>query len=183
MSFSVESRTVAPSGISKALDDILVRFDRRSTANADKVMKETVYNMFGAVIEDTPEGAFDPDHVGTLKGGWVVSWHAPSARKLKRRMPGRTRVSIKNQISNKIASRGVKMYLTNNTEYVNVVEYGGYPKQVKRGTYNKVTGVWETRSARGFSKQAPKGMVRNNTKRFNRILELSARKVLNVGIA
>ena len=75
------------------------------------------------------------------------------------------------------------MYLTNNTDYVNVVEFGGYPKKVARGTYNKVTGVWEKRSARGFSKQAPKGMVRNNTKRFKRIMELSARKVLNVGIA
>tara|TARA_R110001606_G_scaffold264725_2_gene413377 strand:- start:228 stop:737 length:510 start_codon:yes stop_codon:yes gene_type:complete len=168
--------------MSKALRDILIKFDKDTQKNADKVMQETVFNMFGAVIEGTPEGDFDPDHVGTLKGGWVISRNSPSKLKPSRRMPGRTRKSIRTMISNKIVSKNVKMYMTNNHEYANVVEYGGYPKRVKRGTYNKVSGRWQVRSTKGYSKQAPKGMVRVNTREFKRILELSARNVFNKGL-
>lgn len=183
MSSSVgSSRTVAPSGMSKALRDILIKFNKDTQKNADKVMQETVFNMFGAVIEGTPEGAFDPDHVGTLKGGWVVSHNIPSRSKPMLRMPGRTRKSIKMMISSNIVSKNVKMYMTNNHEYANVVEYGGYPKRVKRGTYNKTIGRWEVRSAKGYSKQAPAGMVRVNTRQFKRILEISARNVFNKGL-
>jgi len=178
MSLTAGSRTVSPGGISKALTDILVRFDRNNKESADKVMKEATLNMFGAVIEETPEGDFDPEHEGTLKGSWIVTRGRPSGVRTKRQMRGRTRDSIRSLISTKMFSHNVSMFLTSNSDYVRVVEYGGYPKVVSRGTFNKTTGRYEKRSAKGFSKQAPKGMVRRNTKRFKRIVTIAANKVL-----
>ena len=66
------------------------------------------------------------------------------------------------------ATWGTPVYLINNLPYATMVEYGGYPNPVKRGTYVKagqvrygITGPgWVKRSAGGFSKQAPTGMVR-----------------------
>lgn len=51
------------------------------------------------------------------------------------------------------------IYISNNLPYITMLEYGGYPDPVKKGTYNKKTGQYEVRSANGFSKQAPNGMV------------------------
>lgn len=178
MSLIAGSRTVGPDGVSKALNEILVRFDRNNKASADKVMAEATLNMFGAVIEETPEGDAELSHAGTLKGSWIVTSGRPSSVNTKRIMRGRTRDSIRSLISKKMVSHKVPMFLTSNSDYVGVVEFGGYPSPVKRGTFNETTGKFEKRSAKGFSKQAPKGMVRRNTKRFKRIVTIAANKIL-----
>lgn len=50
------------------------------------------------------------------------------------------------------------VWITSNLVYVPVLEFGGYPDPVKRGTFDKKLGRYVIKSAGGFSKQAPHGM-------------------------
>lgn len=52
------------------------------------------------------------------------------------------------------------IWITSSLVYMPVLELGGYPKQVKRGTWDSKLKRFVIRSAGGFSKQAPRGMVR-----------------------
>ena len=171
------TQVVSPKNLTKALSDILDKFDENNQRGAGLVMKETMKNLFGSIIEETPVGDFDPEHEGTLKGSWQLTRTAPATRNINRRRPHRTRSSLKftrNPSSVLIYS----WFLTSNSPYINTVEYGGYPKSVKRGTFNKRSGRFQIRSAGGFSKQAPKGMVRKNVRKLKRFLEVAANKVL-----
>lgn len=55
---------------------------------------------------------------------------------------------------------GKKIFFTNNAPAINILEYGGFPSPVKRGSYIKSSKSYEILSIRGFSKQAPNGWVR-----------------------
>lgn len=55
---------------------------------------------------------------------------------------------------------GKKLFFTNNAPAINILEYGGFPSPVKKGSYIKSSKSYEILSVRGFSKQAPKGWVR-----------------------
>jgi len=163
--------------LGQALSDILERFDKQTIKDANDVTREYAKNMFGTIIEKTPVGDFDPDHAGTLKGGWVLSTGSPSKSK-GTPDPTRTRNSLK--IPQKIVTKkGTKqLFLSNNHPYVGVVEYGGYPASPVRGTFDKRTGQYQIRSSGGFSKQAPNGMVRTTLAKRKRFLEVAANKVL-----
>ena len=72
------------------------------------------------------------------------------------------------------------IYITNNLPYIKTLEFGGYPEEVKKGTWVKGKsrgkgkrgpGHYEIRSRGGYSKQAPQGMVG--------ITLASAEKILN----
>lgn len=154
------------------MNKVLARFDETSRRSADVLLKETMKNMFGSIIEQTPVGDFDPDHAGLLKANWILTEGAPSDKQVEARQPKRTRSSLK------FPKRafGRVFYLTNNLPYVNVVEFGGYPQEVVRGTWNKVKRKWQIRSAKGFSRQAPKGMVRKNLDKLGRFLNAAANK-------
>tara|TARA_R110000822_G_scaffold266067_1_gene389923 strand:- start:277 stop:795 length:519 start_codon:yes stop_codon:yes gene_type:complete len=172
----MSTKVVTPDKLGKALNDILERFDKSTIKDADAVVREYAKNMFGTIIEKTPVGDFDGEHEGTLKGGWLVTAGAPGEG-FGTRDATRTRESL--SIPKLISKTGTRsLYLTNNLPYVNVVEYGGYPQTVKRGTFNKKTGKYQVRSSGGFSKQAPKGMVRITMRKRKRFLEVAANKVL-----
>jgi hypothetical protein len=55
---------------------------------------------------------------------------------------------------------GKRLYFTNNLSYIGVLEYGGFPSPVKKGSYIKKSKSYEILSLNGFSKQAPNGWVR-----------------------
>lgn len=168
-------QTIRPEQLPQALEKVLTQYDQLNQTAANKVLQEAGYNMFGSVIEETPVGV-GPDK-GVLKGGWRVSSHKRGYASL-RRQPNRTRVSITSQIRTKVNLLKRPVYLVNAVPYVNVVEYGGYTKNPRLGTWNPDTRRYEIRSRGGFSKQAPKGMVRRNVNKFNRFIEIAANKIL-----
>ena len=68
------------------------------------------------------------------------------------------------------------MYLSMNLSYNGVVfcllgsvEYGGFPKPVKKGS--RINGRYQKLSRNGFSLQAPKGWVRINIKRMESMIK------------
>ena len=55
---------------------------------------------------------------------------------------------------------GRDLYLTNHTPYAEVLEYGGYPVPVQKGSWNRLTKSYVVKSVGGYSAQAPAGWVR-----------------------
>jgi len=52
------------------------------------------------------------------------------------------------------------VWITSSLPYIEVLEYGGYPDPPLRGSWNPRLRRYEVKSAGGFSRQAPRGMVR-----------------------
>jgi hypothetical protein len=99
---------------------------------------------------------------GHARANWFVTFSNPSSD-----MTDATDMSGAKAISDGTAligefELGWKLYITNNLPYIGVLEYGGYPIPVKRGTDMSQHGGsgYEIRSEAGFSKQAPHGMIR-----------------------
>jgi|TARA_R100000789_G_scaffold90199_1_gene87624 hypothetical protein len=166
---SVNVTTVTPKQLNSVLSDIMRKTDARSKKMAAAITHDVLEELYGSIIEDTPEGDFDGKHQGTLKGEWQVTPDAPATKQLNRPMPGRLRSSLQIPKSFKVLMKR-SWFLTNNSDYINIVEFGGYPKGVERGTRNLNTGEYEIRTVDGFSRQAPEGMVRKNVARFREIL-------------
>lgn len=168
--------TILPSQIPDALEAILKDLDSRARRRAEYATKTAARNVFGEIVEGTPVGDFDPEHEGTLRANWQITSGRPAVGQLNRRQPNRNRSDLT------FPAQLVpgETFLTNNMPYAGVVEYGGYPRAVRLGTYNKRTGEFEIRSSGGFSKQAPAGMVRVNTRRWRREVKQAAKQSMRV---
>ena len=153
----------------------VAKFAAQFEDGAEQAIRGTTIKLWSGVIAGTPVDG------GRTRGNWFATGAAPSSR---------INYSAKD-LSNDgeaTAKRAEKVVLglkdwstftlTNNYPSAVTLEYGGYPDPVKKGTYNKRTKTYEKRSKSGYSKQAPNGMVRVNIARFNRLLELEARKRL-----
>lgn len=66
---------------------------------------------------------------------------------------------------------GQTVWISSALPYILVLEFGGYPNPPKRGSYDKKTKSWVVKSAGGFSRQAPQGMVRVTFEELTRILQ------------
>lgn len=171
------TKVIKAGDLGTALAKILHQFDVTSVKKADMVVEEAFRNLAGAIVEETPVGVVPTK--GTLKGSWRITVNRKSRAKFQgRKMPNRTRRDLK--IPSDIMSKDRSVFLSNNSPQINVVEFGGYKKNPKVGTFNPETGRFEIRSKGGFSKQAPKGMVRKNIKKWPRILDLAANKVFGI---
>jgi len=150
---------------SSEVDDFILDFRDRS----DEVIRSTAIALFGAIIKSSPVDE------GTFRSNWYVTADRPS-----------NQVNPNASISQGAAIEtmatvvsGLPSYkriiLANNLPYAEVIEFGGYPDPVKKGTFVKGKG-YVKKSAGGYSKQAPKGVVRTNVLRFRNIFEQQAKK-------
>ncbi len=120
-------------------------------------LKAQYIKHLSAIITSTPVHFKDG---GRLRNNWFLSVGSPEYR---------TSVISSKQGSSSMAQIGQmpdmvigkKIYFTNSLPYANVVEYGGYPKNVNYGT-RVGKGKYQKLSSGGYSKQAPRGMVRIN---------------------
>lgn len=111
-----------------------------------------------------------PVDTGTARESWLPSIGTPNTKGGKS-----SQIGIMNTA---FSSTDKTYYLTNNLPYIGVLEYGGYPNPVKRGSYLKTgqqkgnyTGPgWFKFSKGGFSKQAPQGMVRVTVAEFQAVV-------------
>ena len=109
------------------------------------------------IVQETPADT------GRARNNWFLSVGSPSSKTT-------TSTSIGGGASLGQASKvpknvlGKKIFFTNNLPYIGVLEYGGFPRPVKKGS--KIKGRYQKLSRNGFSLQAPKGWVRINLKRM-----------------
>lgn len=91
---------------------------------------------------------------GTYRGNHTVSFGSPDMRY----KPNATGMSIAFSAINGMASDKLPtVFIQNNSPQASVIEFGGYPNPVKKGTYMG-NGKYEIRSSGGYSKQAPQGV-------------------------
>lgn len=124
-----------------------------------KLQKRLVFLTLGAAVEVAP-GRFrrltgviflTPVDTGRARASWGVSIGPPELGKFP--PPGEYSNPNPLDLTGGLAGLGPyqEVWVTSNLPYIRVLEYGGYPNPA-RGGEGKVSG--------GYSKQAPRGMVR-----------------------
>lgn len=108
----------------------------------------------GNIISGTPADK------GIHRNSWFLTVGAPSA--MKTTSKSKTGTSSFRQVAKMPAMvLGKKIFFTSNAPAMSILEYGGFPSPVKKGSYIKESKSYEILSTRGFSKQAPKGWIRS----------------------
>lgn len=124
---------------------------------SDEVFRITVIKFFGQIVQASPVDE------GRFRANWFVTINRPSVR-----FDLNSTIS-ENQVNQRIERKinGVReprgFWLTNNLPYSEVIEFGGFGDGPK--------------TSDGFSRQAPKGVVRTTAKRFSRIFNENARRL------
>lgn len=146
------------------LGDLMRTFADETNANLQKVVMEQGLKMVDSVLKKSPVDT------GRFRGGWICTSSRPSqimGKSIKKRRPQTIRNEAINKLADAIGAQ-TTFYIVNNLPYASVLEYGLYPKNVKRGTWNRKKKRYEIRSINGYSDQAPAGMVRITKKEFKR---------------
>ena len=126
--------------------------DLKESANDN--VRAVYFTGLRAIVEQTPVDE------GRARNNWFLTSRHPSTQTRGRNKAGSASLKSASTMSKNVLNK--TFYFTNNLPYIHVLEYGGYPTPVKKGTYNKRTKTFEIRSINGFSDQvAPKGWVRS----------------------
>jgi len=127
---------------------------------SDEVFRVTVIKFFGQIVQISPVAVIGG---GRFRANWFATISKPSVR--VEPDSEKSENEVNKRIERKV--NGVRnprvFWLTNNLPYSEVIEYGGY------GDGPKTIG--------GFSRQAPKGVVRITAKRFSIIFNENARRL------
>lgn len=155
--------------------DLINKFAGELQFDALIAFEDEAIRVVGSIIEDTPIGLDRIENGKIIRGGvtrnnWQVA-RKPNDRILKTPKKSKGRGFAEKNIRGKFATvsrKGVRaasnksIFLFNNAKNIRVLEFGGFTKNPKLGTYNFRTKSYEIRSMRGYSKQAPIGMMRRN---------------------
>lgn len=162
-SWSGDGASVIGIFASKALDIALFQVERDFADTATEIMDGTPIGL-------GPKG--DGIGAGVLRANWQIGRRV-TAKVLRSGNKKKGRAYADNRITRRFSrKKDSSIWMFNNAPYVGVVEYGGYPIPVKKGTWNARKQAFEIRSQGGYSKQAPTGMVRipvANWRRRNRV--------------
>ena len=130
----------------------------------NKDLRGVYFSGLAQIVKGTPADT------GRARANWFLTTGSPSNSRSTSKSEARSNREI---LKTPVEVLGKKVYFTNNLPYIGVLEYGGYPNPVKKGTYNKRKNQFEIRSINGFSKQAPNGWVRRTLiKMANKIRNL-----------
>jgi hypothetical protein len=140
----------------------LHRFSATATENTNQTVRAVTTKLFNSIVLSSPVDT------GRFRGNWQVSLDAPILSEIDR--TDKNGATVASDIANVLQPKAGRSYLTNNLPYAEVIEFGGYPDPVKYGSWVKGVG-WVIKSAGGYSKQAPAGMVRVNMTRIAALLK------------
>lgn len=145
----------------------------------EKTMRGTGIKVFGSIIDMTPVDE------GRARASWIATGKKPSTKVTTN--SDKDGSATKNKMIDTILTLQDYTFftLTSNLPYITVLEFGGYPDPVKKGTLvkkgdrkRKIAPVYEKFSKSGYSTSAPNGMVRVSMNRAARILQLEAKRHL-----
>lgn len=106
-----------------------------------------------AIVQGTPADS------GRARNNWFLSVGAPSNKiTTSSSVGGGGSLSQASKMPKDVLNNTI--FFTNNLPYIGVLEYGGFPSPVEKGSYIKRSKSFEILSINGFSKQAPNGWVR-----------------------
>jgi hypothetical protein len=136
-----------------------------------KLQRKLVLLTLGAAVQLAP-GKFKklsgvvlltPVDTGRARSSWNVSVGQPdtSVPPISSGRRAGTNGGIRDaQASMRTLGPFQTVWVTSSLPYMEVLEFGGYPNPVKRGSWDKRLRQYVVKSSGGFSKQAPRGMVR-----------------------
>lgn len=133
------------------------RFAELTTKEVMQVRENVQKEVVASIISDTPVDS------GLARLNWIASKDSAATHSVTLATSGGNPTA--EQQSKAFGEDGV-FYFVNNLTYISVLEYGGYPSPVKRGSWNKDRKFYEVKSTGGYSYQAPQGMVRKNMQRI-----------------
>lgn len=143
------------------------------------VVAETVMINISTDIDNNA-----PVDTGRYRSNWMSSSGSVSSRTTRSKTRNST-TSAKRH-ARQAAKKFDKYYFVNNLPYAKAIEYGLYKKNPVLGTKNRKTNIYEIRSKNGFSKQAPKGVVRvaikRELRRFNKLTKSGKLSLKSDGI-
>jgi hypothetical protein len=171
------------------------RWDLELKVAADRLVGEEILRLqraitflaLGAAVEITPGNVRTimgvvlrtPVMTGRARASWNVSVGTPNPKVPE---PGKKRYQPLTVAGAHASLRTLGPYdivwITSGLPYIKVLEYGLYPNPPALGTWvpgkGSKAGHFEIRSAGGFSKQAPEGMVRLTVDEIMDILRAGA---------
>ena len=132
----------------------LTRFCQKADMDMKLVIRKITLEAFKRIILRTPVDT------GMARGNWQVSAGAPVTVQISDGDKSGTATLSKSEAGVLSWQCQGSLFMVNNLPYIGKLEYGGYPNPPKVGTRIKGQKFGEIRSASGYSRQAPQGMVR-----------------------
>lgn len=147
-----------PQNLGKTLDNVLRDHKELTLEKSNIAIKKAVIRTWGNIIKDTPVDQ------GRARGAWLIGFSVTlsQGRKSSSKNAGYIAKGLPKDIFK------TPFFLFNNLPYIETLEFGGYPNPPKKGKGLTVN---------GFSKKAPKGMVRLNLLRWGFNLRVEFKKV------
>lgn len=129
------------------------KFAEKTGQNASETAVATLQQLNRLVVKRTPVDT------GQARGGWIASVGSVSlSASGKKDKTGESTIQKANSQAEN--APGSVYYLINNVNHIAVLEYGGYPTPVKRGSWDKKSKSYKIKSTNGYSQQAPSGILR-----------------------
>jgi hypothetical protein len=158
----------------------LSRFVAASKGAFDEVVRQVLFDFSRAIVMRTPVDT------GRLRANWQFgAGHIPTGEiddvDPASGLGGPTEDRLATGARSALA--GTIHYIVNNLPYAATIEYGQYPNPPKGGGRKDKTGAHVTRSAGGYSTQAPQGMVRITVVEYKQFLEQGVQKVKAAGFS
>ncbi|HHZ70876.1 MAG TPA: hypothetical protein EYN67_18555 [Flavobacteriales bacterium] len=121
------------------------------------VTNDNLRGVYLAGLKNIVQGT--PADSGRARNNWFLSVGAPSNKiTTSSSVGGGGSLSQASKMPKDVLNNTI--FFTNNLPYIGVLEYGGFPSPVEKGSYIKRSKSFEILSINGFSKQAPNGWVR-----------------------
>jgi hypothetical protein len=163
------------------------KFVEGAIENIEKVRRIYAFELFRQVVERTP--VHNDNYTksgkkrkkqypgGATRQNWLVTLNNEDASyDPNKKKGGRVMSTGKKVIERAKGDDTIIMQL--NTPNANMLEYGGWPKQPKNGSYTK-SGLSKT--VDGFSREAPHGMVGATTAQAEQIFQAAVNAVKGGG--
>lgn len=145
------------------------------------VFKRSAKRMTDEVVDLTPTYFAHESTSGNMKANWRVAKNGVDEtykEDIADYTGQETKAAIHQQIGQMKLDTDDEINLSNTGPQGKLysIEFGGYPNPPRLGSYNTLTGEYEIRSAGGFSKQAPAGIVGVSALRWSDIVDEEAQK-------
>lgn len=131
----------------------------------DELFQATCLDLGSKIIKRTPVDE------GTARNSWFagVNIQPTAANRRKGNKSGQQAINDLLQKISKLRA-GDRFFLINRMPYIFKLEFGQYPNPPKGG---------KGKTANGYSKQAPRGMVRIEARKFRRLVSRLAKRISN----
>lgn len=154
------AKILSPERIGAALKEVLSEFDHLTTAKVDRALRAATIQTWTDILRTHPVDT------GAARGSWLIGSSVGADIGEKNKRKGAS--YVKSNVPKKLL--GTTLYMYSNLPYISALEFGLYPKSPRKGTKDRKTKAFEIRSQNGFSKLAPKGMVRINVIKWPKTL-------------